>query len=296
MLKLTFLGTAGSTPTKTRNLSGVALEYNGDVILFDCGEGTQKQMMQYSVNISRVKAVFLSHIHGDHTIGIAGLVRTLALNKRTVPLHIFIPQGFEKQLMDFMMFDKAHIGYKIIVELIKAGQIYKGKDYTISAFGLLHTVPTYGFVFKQNDRKKFMKQKVKKLGIKGETFQTLLKNKQIKINGKTIKLSEVARSEQGKKIVYATDTRPTAQTIKASLNADLLIHESTYANSESKLAKERYHSTSLEGAIIAKKAKAKRLVLTHISARYKDTTNLLKDAKATFKNTELAKDGMSIEL
>lgn len=296
MLKLVFLGTAGSTPTKFRGLSSIALERNGEVLLFDCGEGTQRQMMQYSVNISRIKAVLLSHIHGDHTIGLAGLVRTLALNKRTIPLYIFIPQGHEKQLQELMGFDRAMINYKIIIKPIKSGSIYTGKDYTISAFKLSHTVSTYGFAFKENDKTKFIKQKVGKLGMKGAEFKSLLKNKSIKLNGRTIKLKDVTTHERGIKIVYASDTRPTNETVKASLGADILIHESTYADSESKLAQERSHSTSGEAAKIAKKAKVKRLILTHISARYRDTNALLKDARSVFKNTEVAKDGLEITL
>ena len=109
MMRITFLGTAGSTPTKSRNLPAVALDYNGSVFLFDCGEGTQRQCMFYSVNISRIKAIFLSHIHGDHTIGLAGLLRTLALNKRTEPIYIYIPQGFERHLVALIGFDMALI-------------------------------------------------------------------------------------------------------------------------------------------------------------------------------------------
>src|SRR5271169_6859811 len=111
MLKIVFLGTAGSAPTKFRSLSSVAIEHNGEIFLLDCGEGTQRQMMQYSVNISRIKAIFLSHVHGDHTIGIAGLVRSMALNKRTEPLQIFIPHGSEKPIQDLIGFDKALINY-----------------------------------------------------------------------------------------------------------------------------------------------------------------------------------------
>ena len=296
MLKLTFLGTAGSTPTKFRGLPGISIDHDGELLLFDCGEGIQRQMMYYSVNVSKTKAIFLSHIHGDHTIGVAGLVRTLALNKRTEPLYIFIPKGHEKLLLDLIGFDKAILSYKIIIKPINSGILYTGKDYQVSAFRLLHNTNTYGFVFKENDKTKFIKQKIRKLKLKGKMFQELLKNKSLRINGKLLKLSELTKIQPGKKIVYATDTRPTKETIKAARGADLLIHESTYASAESELAKKRYHSTSLEAATIAKSAKVKRLMLTHISARYKDTANLLKNAKSKFKNTEVAKDGMTLIL
>ncbi|HIH50685.1 MAG: ribonuclease Z [Candidatus Micrarchaeaceae archaeon] len=296
MLKVTILGTAGSTPTKLRNLPAMALDYDGSVLLFDCGEGTQRQCMYYSVNISRIKAIFLSHIHGDHTIGLAGLLRTLALNKRTEPVYIYIPQGFEKHLIALIGFDMALIPYKLIIKPIKSGTIYKGKNFQVSAFKLTHTVPTYGFVFKEDDKIRFLKPKIKALGIKGSMFKELLKNKHIKIGKKTIRLSEVTFKEEGKKIAYATDTRPSASTVAAASGADVLIHESTYAEAEKKLARERHHSTATESATIAKKSRAKRLVLVHLSARYRTPEQILKEARAVFHNTDVAKDGFVINL
>lgn len=297
MLRITFLGTGGSTPTKFRNLPALAIDYNGKVLLFDCGEGTQRQCMHYSVNISRIKAIFLSHIHGDHTIGVAGLLRTLALNRRTEPLYIFIPKGCEDWLLELINFDRAIMGYKIIIKPIaSSGVIYKETDFEVSAFKLIHTSATYGFSFAENDKIKFIKQKIKKLGLKGEMFQQLLKEKEIKIGKKSIKLKEITFSQPGRKITYATDTRPTQSTVKAAANADLLIHESTYAEKEKRLARDRFHSTAMEAAAIAKKAKAKGLVLVHISARYRDASQLLKESKSVFKNTDIAKDGLVIDL
>jgi ribonuclease Z len=297
LMKITFLGTAGSTPTKLRNLPALAIDYNGGTFLFDCGEGTQRQCMFYSVNISRIKAIFLSHIHGDHTIGVAGLLRTLSLNKRTEPLYIFIPKGYEDQLLELINFDRATMNYRIIISPIaKSGIIYKDGGFSISAFRLIHTNTTYGFSFNETDKTKFIKQKVRQLGIKGEMFRQLLKEGEIKIGKKIVKLEDITFKEPGRKIVYATDTRPSQATVRAAANADLLIHESTYAEKEKKLAKERFHSTAMEGATIAKKAGAKRLVFVHISARYKETEQLLKESRSIFKNTEIAKDGMIINL
>ncbi len=296
MLKLTFLGTAGSTPTKFRNLPATALDYNGSVFLFDCGEGTQRQCMYYSVNISRIKAIFLSHIHGDHTIGLAGLLRTLALNKRTEPIYIYIPKGYERHLIALIGFDMALIPYKLIIKPIQSGTIYKGDRFQISAFKLSHTVPTYGFVFKEDDKTRFIKQKVKALGIKGDMFKELLKKKSIKIGKRTIRLKDITFNEKGLKIAYATDTRPSNSTVTAANGADILIHESTYADAEKTLAKERHHSTAMEAATIAKRAKARRLVLVHLSARYRTADQISKEAKKIFQNTDVAKDGFVINI
>ncbi|MGC8652299.1 MAG: ribonuclease Z [Candidatus Micrarchaeia archaeon] len=296
MAKIIFLGTSGSTPTKSRNLPSVALEYNGRIYLFDCGEGTQRQMLRYSVNISKVEAIFISHIHGDHIIGIAGLVRTLALNKRQHPLFIFVPRGYEGAASQLLSFDKALIGFPIFVKPISSGIIYKGDGFAVKALKLVHFVPTFGFVFKEDDKIRFLKEKAASAGLKGEMYSQLLSKGRLTVNGKSIALKDVTYAERGLKIVYIADTRPTQGVVVAARGADLLIHEATFSASEAGLAKERKHSTSEEAARIAKKAGAKRLVLMHISARYKSTAKILKESRSIFPSTDVAKDGMVITL
>ena len=274
----------------------MALEYGGDLLLFDCGEGTQRQVIRYSISLSKTKAIFLSHIHGDHTIGIAGVIRTLALNRRTAPLQIFVPKGEEEAISALLTFDRALIGYKITINTIRAGLIYKGKGFTISAVRLAHTVGTYGFVFKEDDKLHFIKERSKQAGLKGVMFSTLLKNGTMKVNGKRINLKDMTTKEEGKKVVYAVDTRPSKEIIAASKGADLLIYEATYADTEKKLATERKHSTATEAAEVAERAGAKKLMLTHISTRYRNPSILLKEARKKFQNTELAKDGLAVQL
>ncbi|MGC8710643.1 MAG: ribonuclease Z [Candidatus Micrarchaeia archaeon] len=296
MIKIIVLGTSGSTPTKTRGMPSVALVREGDVYLFDCGEGTQMRMMQYDVNISRIKAIFITHAHGDHIIGIAGLVRTLALNNRVEPLLIFVPKGYEKVLMSLITFDKAMIRYNIDIRGIGSGIIMKGKGFLVKAFRLKHSIPSYGYVFKEDDKRRFIKEKCGKLGIKNEMYSLLEKTGSIKVKGKSVRIEDVTWLQHGKKIVYATDTRPCANTVKASLGADVLIHEATFAENEKKHALLRKHSTAKEAAGVAKKADAKMLVLMHISARYRSPKQLQEEAEAVFKNTVVAKDGYAIAL
>lgn len=296
MIKVTFLGTSGSAPTRERNLPSVALEYEGDLFLFDCGEGTQRQVIRYDINLSRTRAIFLSHIHGDHSIGIAGVIRTLALNRRTAPLQIFVPKGEERAIRALLDFDRVMLSYKIDVKPIRAGVIYEGKGFKVSAFGLAHSTSAYGFVFKEDDRLHFIKERAQQAGLKGEMFSRLVKSGSMTVNGTKIKLKDMTTREQGKKVVYATDTRPTKEIIAASRNADLLIYESTYADSENRLAIERKHSTAKDGALVAKRSKAKRLILTHISARYKNPAILLKEARGEFQSVELAKDGLAVSI
>lgn len=295
-IKIVFLGTAGSSPTKDRSLPSVALIREGHLLLFDCGEGTQSQMIKLGVNPSRLDAIFVSHLHGDHVIGIAGLVRTLALNGRKNPLTIFVPRGYESPIKALISFDKAMIGYDIMVKGIGSGTVFRSKDFSVSSFRLNHTIPTCGYIFKENDRRKFDKERCKRLGLKGIMFSELEKKGRVKVGKKTITLNSVTTIKKGKKIIYASDTRPVAATVSASRDADLLIHESSYLDNHVALAKERGHSTAREAAQLAKKAHVKRLILTHISARYKDVKAIEEEAKKTFRNTTVARDGDSVEI
>ncbi len=295
-IKIVFLGTSASSPTKERNLPSVAVEYEGSTYLFDCGEGTQRQLMQNSISPQKIKAIFITHMHGDHVIGVAGLIRTLALNKRTDPLEIFVPEGEEKKLMPLITFDKAFINYKIIIKGVRAGVAMKGRGFSVHAFKLMHSVPTYGYSFQEEGRVRFDHEKCKKLGIKGSMYSEIEKKGRIRVEGKAVSLKSVAKELKGRKIVYATDTRPTKTTSKISENAELLIHEATYADEFQELAKQRLHSTASEAAEVAKRGKAKMLIIFHMSARYKSPSALLKEARKVFKNTEAAYDGMVITL
>jgi ribonuclease Z len=294
MFKITFLGTSGSAPTKERGLSSVALEHNGTVMLFDCGEGTQRQMQLFGVNISKVRYIFITHTHADHVLGIAGLLRTMSLYHRTEPLTIYFPEGFAGAIESLIKFDNAIIGYDIALKGVKSGKVLIGDDYYVTAFKLNHSVKCYGYSFSEKEKTRFIRDKCAKFGIKGKMFQEISKKGHITINGIRVAISDITKKEPGRSFVYATDTRPLASTAKVAHNADVFVHETTYGNDLSKLARERKHSTSVEAAQIAKKASVKLLVLYHFSTRYKDTSNLLKEAEAVFKDTIASYDGMKI--
>jgi ribonuclease Z len=298
MLKITFLGTSGATPTKSRSLPSVSIEREGSVYLFDCGEGTQMQMMKYGISPQKVKAIFISHLHGDHVIGLAGLLRSMALNARKDEISIFIPKGYESGVKALISFDKAMFGYRIRVISIphRVSKLLDERDFTISSFPLKHTLPSSGFAFREKDRRRFVKSKYEKYNIKGTDFSKISKSGKLKTNGRTITLQDVTEVAKGRAVVYASDTRPSKSTVKASLNADLLIHESSYMSSEKNLAQERMHSTAAEAAEIAKEAHAERLVLTHISARYKDARPMEREAREIFQKAKVANDGDVISL
>ena len=295
-IRVVMLGTSGSSPTKARHLPSTAVVYNGDVYLFDCGEGTQMQMLKYGVNISKVKAIFISHLHGDHVIGIAGLIRTLAMNNRKEPLFIFVPKGYERSIKCLVDFDKAVVNYQVNVFGIRSGIVYSEGGISVSAFRLNHTIPTFGYAFRENDRLRFDERKAKAAGLKGEMFSRIMKKGNMKIGRSRVMLKDVTWLQRGKSIVYVTDTRPVTTTLHESKGADLLIHEASYLDSEGKLARERKHSTALEAARLARKAGARRLVLTHISARYKHDSQAQKEARKLFKNTDVASDGYAITI
>ena len=167
MIRTIVLGIAGSAPTRERHLPSIVIIREGDMLMFDCGEGTQFQLLNYGLNAVKIRAIFLSHAHGDHTIGLAGLVRTMALNSRKAPLYIFVPEGYERIVNSLIVFDRALITYPIIIKGVKQGVVYKGKGYQVSAFRLNHTIPTYGYVFKEDDRLRFNNRQGEEGGHKG---------------------------------------------------------------------------------------------------------------------------------
>ncbi len=296
MIEVVVLGSSGSSPAKERQMPCVALRREGEVFLFDCGEGTQMQMLRYGVNAYRIKAIFVSHAHGDHVIGIAGLVRTLALSNRKDPLEIFVPEGQERIVRSLVAFDKAMIGYEVRITGVGSGKIYVGRGFHVRAFRLNHTIPCSGYSFEEEERFRFDAKKAKRLGISGSMFSEIGKRGRLKIKGKVVSLKSVTSTVKGLKIVYAADSRPSKNTEKFAKDADLLIHESSYTEEYRKLALERKHSTAKEAATVALHARAKMLVLVHISTRFKTTEPLLIEASSVFKNTKVAHDGEIIKI
>jgi len=292
MLRITFLGTSGSAPTVDRGMPAIALKYEKELLLFDCGEGTQRQMMKYRTGYGSTNAVFVSHPHLDHYLGVFGLFETMNLMAR--PRHKIQVHSFEdlgKSLTEKYGF--------VEPKPIKKGVIYKGAGFEIEAFPVKHTKDAYGFIFRENDRVKFHEKKAHSLGLKGKMFSEIQKKGFVMIGKKKIKLEDVSWVKKGIKAVYSGDTLPCPELLKAAKDADLLICEGTLDESLKEEAKERLHCTMIDAAEIAKKAKVKQLVVTHISPRYSDKDELKKFEKPAmkiFKNTVFAYDGMHIEL
>ncbi|MEM3556136.1 MAG: ribonuclease Z [Candidatus Micrarchaeia archaeon] len=293
MIKIIILGSGGAVPSPARSLPSVGMRYFGDVYLFDCGEGTQRQMMIYGLSYARVKMIFLTHLHADHLLGIGGLVQTLKMNDRKEPLFIFGPAGTERCILPIIA---GAYPFKIQINEIDEKFCLKNERFSVSAFKTHHNVRSLGYVFKENDSWNFNKEKAEKLGIKGRMFRKIEKEGEILIGKKKIKLEDVTKPKKGKKVVYTGDTVPCAEVIEASREADLLIHDGTFSEEHAKEAKEKMHSTASQAAEVAKKAKVKKLILVHISNRYKDASPLEKEARKIFKNSCVGFDGMELYL
>lgn len=286
MLRITFLGTSGSTPTVARGMPGVALKYESELMLWDCGEGTQRQLMRYKVGYGSVSSIFISHPHLDHYLGMFGLMETLKLSSAAPkPVRIFLPRGMDLEGYPFAQ-----------VEKIKAGEIMRGRGFTVSAFQVKHCRGSHGFVFQEDEKIKFHEKKAHSLGLKGRLFREIQQKGKVKTPKGEVKLEDITWRKPGRKIVYAGDCAPSDNTIEAAKGADLLIHEATFDSSKKEEAQERFHSTSEDAAGVAKAAKVKRLVLTHISPRYADVSDLLEEARKIFRDTEVAEDGRHMDI
>lgn len=301
MIKITFLGTSGSCPTKERALSSVCLNYEGANYLFDCPEGTQRQMMKAKASYMKIDSIFLTHFHADHVLGLPGLIATMSSQEREKKLSIFGPKGVKElvgKILDLGLMQKA---FEIKAIEARKGKILEEKNFFIEAFPVKHDVSCYGYVFKEKDSVgKFMREKALSLGIpEGPLWRKLQEGKAIQIEGKTIKSEQVLdrqKAKIGKKISFIVDTVYTEQYIESILDSDALIHEATFLEEMKERAKKTFHSTSKQAAVIAQKSKAKSLYLTHISPRHKETEKMEKEAKEIFANTIVATDLMEIEL
>ncbi|VVB58944.1 Ribonuclease Z [Candidatus Anstonella stagnisolia] len=287
MFKIIFLGTAASTPSIERNLPSIALVREGSAYLFDCGEGTQRQMLKFGISYAKVRSIFLSHLHLDHVLGIFGLSQTIKLNLQGKKLQVLGPKGTSQFASSNPQL--------IATELAPGKQLDMG-DFTITPVKNKHNCKeSFAFIMQEKPRIRFHEEKAKSLGLKGPLFTEIQEKGKLKINNKTIKLKDVTYIQEGKKIVYSGDTAPCAPMLKAAKNADILIHESTFSKADNALAKECLHSTAEDAALLAKKAGVKMLILTHVGNRY-PPSQLEGEAKAIFPNTILARDGMCAEI
>ncbi|NIO19722.1 MAG: ribonuclease Z [Candidatus Aenigmarchaeota archaeon] len=297
MLEITFLGTGSGPPTKARNHSSIYLHYDQDNFLFDCGEGTQRQMIiAKGISFMKIDHIFITHWHADHWIGLIGLLYTMNLEGRRRSLYIHGPDA-ERFIGDILDLDYWGTGFRVIPKNVpfegnRETKVYESKNFEIISIPTKHTVPSVAYAFRERDKVNVdMKKAGKLFGLRQGKLVGKLKEKgEIEFKGKKITLKDVAVVKPGIKVVYSGDTEPCENIVKISRNADILIHDSTFFE----VMEDRMHSGAKEAAKIAKKANVKNLVLTHFSRRYTNLKELEDEARKVFKNSHAAKDFMNV--
>ena len=299
MIRLTFLGTAAARPTVGRNVSGLAVQREGDLFLFDCGEGTQRQMMRFATGFG-VRAIFLSHMHSDHILGVTGLLRTMALQDRTDPITLYGPSGSRAVLDQIVRLGFDRVGFPVHIVECHPGDGLAESDYRIEAFEVQHGTSAVGWALLEEDRLgRFDVDKARAMGVpEGPLFGRLHRGEDVEVDGEIIRAADlVGEARPGRTVVYTGDTRPCRQTVARAHRADVLVHEATFGHEEVSRAKKTGHSTATEAARVAAEAGVDRLFLTHLSARYADDPGVLEsEAQEIFPRSRVAKDGLLVEV
>lgn len=289
-----FLGTSSAAPTAERGLSSIAIMREGELLLFDAGEGMQRNFMKAGLGMNREMKVFVTHMHSDHCIGLLGLLQTMALQGRERPVEIYGQPRLKEFLLENMRIINFGLTFDVSIHTIeKEGIVVEEKDYRVTCCEAKHSIPALSFRLDEHDRSgQFNVGLVKKLGIpEGELYSKLQRGQDVEHEGKVVKSSDVVGPPRpGRKIGISGDTRPTDKLVKFFSGCDLLVFESTYAHDKLQKALETSHSTATEAATLAKQAGVKKLFLTHFSARYDETSALVKEASAIHGNVEAAED------
>jgi ribonuclease Z len=301
ILRVTFLGTSAAQPTIHRNLSGIAVKADTDLLLFDCGEGSQRQMIRYGTGFS-VDAVFFTHFHADHYLGIIGFLRTLGMSGREHPLVLHGPAPAKRLLHQAVHLGVDELAFPVEIVELRGGDSVKRGAYQVRAVQVEHRVNALAYVLEEGARAgKFNLERARELGVPpGPSFGKLQRGEAVTLpDGRTVKPEDVlGEPRAGRRLVVSGDTRPCGALAEAAKQADVLIHEATFSDDEQARALETRHSTAREAGRVAREAQAQRLILTHLSTRHDtDPSKLLQQAKEEFSGAvEVAYDGLSFEI
>ena len=296
-IKIHFLGTSAQIPSAKRNHTAVLLNYKDENILIDCGEGTQRQFRKAQLNPCRITKILITHIHGDHVFGLPGLLSTLNFSGYNKHLKIYCPKGAKKIIEEFIDIEHLKNGFQIKIEEV-LGKFYENEEFYLEAESMQHGIPTNAYNFVIKSKLRIDKLKLKKHKIpEGPLLKNLKQGKDIVYDGKKYKAKDLIYLEEGKKISFVLDTVFNNKIVKFVKDADLLICDASFSSENVKEAKEHMHLTAKQDGEIAKSAKAKKLILTHISQRYDNKLkDLLDDAKKEFKNVSIAEDFSEFEI
>jgi len=298
-LYIYFLGTGGSWPSSDRNVSAVAIKRGGEVILFDCGEGTQRQIQKSPLSYMQITNIFITHFHGDHFLGLPGLLQTLQLNDRKEELHVYGPKGMNKLLYQLLHLGYFTPAYDIVGHELKGGDEVHFDGYTVRCIDAVHNVPALSYSLEEDKRPgRFNKKRALELGVpEGKMFGKLQRGQAVEVDDTIITPDMVlGEPRTGRKITISGDTTPYDAFIEFAKGSDVLIHDATTDSSLEEKANEYGHSTARQAAEIALKAGAGRLYLTHISPRYRDAKPLENEAREVFPESYVAHDFMEVEV
>ncbi len=296
-MELVFLGTSCMVPTKERNHTSILLTYKSEGILVDCGEGTQRQLKIAGLKPSKITKILVSHWHGDHVLGLPGLIQTLGASEYSGVLEIYGPVGTKahfKAMFEAFVFDRH---YEIKVKEVSSGTVFEDKNFKIIALPLQHGIETLGYAFIEKDRRRINAKAVEKLGIpEGPLLGELQDGSTIMFKGKKVTPEDATTIVKGKKIAFVMDTVPCENAYALAEGSDLLVCEAAYASSLEEKARQYSHMTAREAALLASRSNSKEVILTHFSARYKDTSEILEDAKEVFQEVRCAEDFMKVKI
>lgn len=306
-MQITFLGTSSGVPTRSRNVSSVALRLpqRAELWLFDCGEGTQHQVLRSDLKVSQLTRIFVTHMHGDHIFGLMGLLASCGLAGNVEHVDIYGPPDLEEYLKACRRYSQTHFSYPVKVHTVSPGVIYEDEEYTVSCELLKHRVPAFGYRVIEKDRTgHFDVEKAAALGIpSGPLYGKLKRGEEIMLpDGRRVNGSDFCGPTLiGRKLVYCTDTVFCESAIALAEDADVLIHEATFAHQDAELAYQRLHSTSTMAAQVALAAQVQQLIITHLSPRYApgnsiEPKDLLMEARSIFPNTEMAADFLTVNI
>jgi ribonuclease Z len=286
------LGTASQVPTRERNHNGYFLRWDAEGFLFDPGEGTQRQMIFADVTASQITKIFITHFHGDHCLGLAGVVQRLSLDRVPQTVRIFYPASGEKYLDNLtnssIYYNTAQIER---VPVAEEGVIFRGADYVIESFRLEHSAESWGYRIKENDSVTLLTEKLEEFGIRGRDAGKLKTEGKLEINGKIVSVAEVSIEKRGQSFAFVMDTRLCVNAFRLAKNVDLLVCESTYLRTETAEAISHGHLTAAQAARIAADSNAGLLVLTHFSQRYQNIRDFLIEAQEIHPNSVAVRDG-----
>jgi len=298
-MKIVYLGTSAAAPTVERSLTCICLIRENEVLMFDAGEGAQIAYLKAGLPWNKKMKIFVTHLHGDHCLGILGLLQTMSLQKRTESVEIYGPAGIEEFVTANIKVLNFGLPFPVFITIVDEGNVVNEKNYRINCCEAQHGITAYSYSFEENERVGvFYPEKAKELGVpEGKMWQELQNGNSIEIDGKIIESSQVTGEKRpGKKIGISGDTRPTEKLEKFFQDSDYLSFDCTFSFDLQDRAVETNHSTAKEAAELAKKANVKNLILTHFSARYNDESVLLNEAKEIHESTIAAKDLLEIEI